>query len=122
MTGWVGEGSCSGGKAETDVTGEIDLTIVTLRFEAADRAKLEAALARYVVTSRSHPGCRNIDLCASVTHPSRYLIVEKWDSPEAQRAHFDSDDMVEMARACEGILVRPPDIDLLAAVSAHDLW
>jgi quinol monooxygenase YgiN len=104
------------------VTGEIDLTIVTLRFEAEDRAKLEAALARYVVTSRTHPGCRNIDLCASVTHPSRYLIVEKWDSPESQRAHFDSDDMVEMAQACEGILVRPPDIDLLTAVSAHDLW
>jgi quinol monooxygenase YgiN len=104
------------------VTGEIDLTIVTLRFEASDRAKLEAVLARYVVVSRTHPGCRNIDLCASVTHPSRYLIVEKWDSPESQRAHFDSDDMVEMARACEGILVRPPDIDLLTAVSAHDLW
>jgi quinol monooxygenase YgiN len=104
------------------VTGEIDLTIVTLRFEATDRAKLEAVLARYVVVSRTHPGCRNIDLCASVTHPSRYLIVEKWDSPESQRAHLDSDDMVEMARACEGILVRPPDIDLLTAVSAHDLW
>lgn len=104
------------------MTGDIDLTIVTLRFEAADRAKLEAILAHYVVTSRSHPGCRNIDLCASVTHPGRYLVVEKWDSAESQRAHFDSDDMVEMAGACEGILVRPPDIDLLAAVSAHDLW
>lgn len=104
------------------MTGEVDLTIVTLRFEATDRAKLEAVLARYVVVSRTHPGCRNIDLCASVTHPSRYLVVEKWDSPESQRAHFDSDDMVEMARACEGILVRPPDIDLLTAVSAHDLW
>jgi len=30
--------------------------------------------------------------------------------------------MVEMARACQDILVSPPDIDLLAAVSAHDLW
>jgi quinol monooxygenase YgiN len=104
------------------VTGDIDLTVVTFRFEATDRARLEAVLARYVVTSRMHAGCRNIDLCASVTHPSRYVVVEKWDSPDSQRAHFDSDDMVEMARACEGILVRPPEIDLLAAVSAHDLW
>jgi quinol monooxygenase YgiN len=104
------------------VTGEIDLTIVTLRFDAADRQQLEAVLARYVVASRGHPGCRNIDLCASVTHPSRYLVVEKWDSPDSQRAHFDSDDMVEMARSCQGLLARPPDIDLLAAVSAHDLW
>lgn len=104
------------------MTGDIDLTIVTLRFDATDRAQLEAVLARYVVASRAHDGCRNIDLCASVTHPSRYLVVEKWDSPDSQRAHFDSDDMVEMARGCDGILSRPPDIDLLAAVSAHDLW
>jgi quinol monooxygenase YgiN len=101
---------------------DLDLTIVTMRFEAKDRAQLEAALARYVVASRSHPGCRNIDLCASATHLGRYLVVEKWESPDAQRAHFDSDDMVEMARSCQDILVNPPDIDLLAAVSAHDLW
>jgi quinol monooxygenase YgiN len=104
------------------VTGDIDLTIVTLRFDATDRAQLEAVLARYVVASRGHPGCRNIDLCASVANPRRYLVVEKWDSSDSQRAHFDSDDMVEMARGCDGILARPPDIDLLAAVSAHDLW
>jgi quinol monooxygenase YgiN len=108
--------------ADREVTGDIDLTIVTLRFDATDQAQLEAVLARYVVASRMHPGCRNIDLCASVTHPNRYLVVEKWDSPDSQRAHFDSDDMVEMARGCDGILSRPPDIDLLAAVSAHDLW
>jgi quinol monooxygenase YgiN len=100
---------------------EVDLTIVSMRFEASDRARLEAVLARYVVASRGHAGCRNIDLCSSVTQPGRYLIVEKWDSPEAQRAHFDSGEMVAMAKACEGILARPPDIDLLAAVSAHDL-
>ena len=101
---------------------DLDLTIVTMRFQAKDRARLEAVLARYVVTSRSHPGCRNIDLCSSVTQPGSYLVVEKWDSPESQRAHFDSDDMVEMAKSCEGLLTGPPDIDLLAAVSAHDLW
>jgi quinol monooxygenase YgiN len=101
---------------------DVDLTIVTMRFEASDRARLEAVLARYVVASRGHTGCRNIDLCSSVSQPGRYLVIEKWDSPETQRAHFDSDEMVEMARSCEGILAQPPDIELLAAVSAHDLW
>lgn len=101
---------------------DVDLTIVTMRFEANDRAQVEAVLARYVVGSRGHPGCRNIDLCASATHAGRYLVVEKWDSPDAQRAHFDSDEMVEMAKACQGLLVSPPDIDLLDPVSAHDLW
>lgn len=101
---------------------ELDLTIVIMRFEATDRAQLEAVLANYVVSSRGHAGCRNIDLCSSVTHPGRYVVVEKWESPGAQRKHFDSDDMVKMAEACKDVLAGPPDIDLLDPVSAHDLW
>jgi len=98
-----------------------DPTIVTLRFDAADPERLMAVLAKYVVLSRMHDGCRNIDLCASVTVPGRYVVIEKWATAAAQRAHFDSDDMVEMAESCRGLLRAPPDIDLLESVSAHDL-
>lgn len=100
---------------------DIELTVVVLRFSAADPEALVAVLAKYVVLARGHPGCRNIDLLASVTAPGRVVIVEKWATPEAQRAHFDSPDMVEMAEACRGLLTEPPDIDLLDAISAHDL-
>lgn len=101
--------------------GEIDLTMVTMQFDAADPARLQDVLARYVVLSRGHPGCRNIDLAMSSTRPNRFVVWEKWDTPDAQRAHFDSTEMVEMAKACEGLLVAPPSIDLLDPVSAHDL-
>ena len=100
---------------------DVDLKIVTLAFEAADPQALAGILSRYVVLSRRHPGCRNIDLCASVLTPNRFLLVEKWESGDAQRAHFDSAEMIEMARACEGILTRKPDIDLYQGLSAHDL-
>ena len=100
---------------------EVELTVVTMDFRAADADRLMPVLSKYVVLSRGHDGCRNIDFCASVTTPGRFVIIEKWDSPEAQRAHFDSDDMVEMARSCEGLLSRPPDIDLFEGISAHDL-
>ena len=100
---------------------EVELTVVTMDFRAADADRLMPVLSKYVVLSRGHEGCRNIDFCASVTRPGRFLIIEKWDSPQAQRAHFDSDDMVEMAKSCEGLLSRPPDIDLLEGISAHDL-
>jgi quinol monooxygenase YgiN len=103
------------------VADEVELTVVTMDFRAADADRLMPVLSKYVVLSRGHEGCRNIDFCASVTRPGRFLIIEKWDSPQAQRAHFDSDDMVEMAKACEGLLSRPPDIDLLEGISAHDL-
>jgi quinol monooxygenase YgiN len=100
---------------------EIDLTIVTMGFRAADPDRLLAVLSKYVVVSRGQPGCRNIDLCASVTTPGRFTIIAKWDSPAAQRAHFDSAEMVEMAQACRGLLAEAPDIDLLQGISAHDL-
>ena len=100
---------------------EVELTIVTMIFEASDPDRLQSVLAKYVVVSRGHPGCRNIDLCASVATPGRFVIIEKWESPEAQRAHFDSGDMVEMAQACNGLLAKPPQIDLLEGISAHDL-
>ena len=100
---------------------DAELTIVTLRFDASEPERLLAVLAKYVVLTRMHDGCRNVDLCASVTVPGRYLVVEKWATAAAQRAHFDSPDMVEMAEACRGLLTGPPDIDLLEGVSAHDL-
>lgn len=100
---------------------EPEITIVTMRFEASDPATLIGVLSKYVVLSRMAPGCRNIDLTQSVTNAGRFVIVEKWDSPESQRAHFDADEMVEMAAACNGILTQPPEIDLLEALSAHDL-
>ena len=99
----------------------VELRVVTLTFEASEPAALAAVLSRYVVLSRSHPGCRNIDLCGSVTRPGRYVIIQKWATPEAQRAHFDSPEMVEMAQSCAGLLAAPPDIDLLDGISAHDL-
>jgi quinol monooxygenase YgiN len=100
---------------------EVELTMVTMRFDAADPVSLQAVLARYVVLSRGHAGCRNIDLAYSTTHPERFVIVQKWESPDHQRAHFDSADMVAMAQACDGLLAAPPEIDLLEAISAHDL-
>lgn len=100
---------------------EVELAIVTMRFDAADPATLLGVLSKYVVLTRMEPGCRNVDLCASVTYPDRYLVIQKWASPDAQRAHFDSELMVEMATSCTGLLVAPPDIDLWDGPSAHDL-
>ncbi len=100
---------------------EVDLTIVTMVFEAADPEHLLPVLSKYVVISRGHPGCRNIDLAASATSAGRFVIIEKWESAAAQQRHFDSADMVEMAADCAGLLAAPPSIDLLFGISAHDL-
>lgn len=99
----------------------VELTVVTMTFEAADNEALLAILSKYVVLTRMHDGCRNVDLCSSVAHPGRHLVVQKWATPHHQRAHFDSATMIDMATACGGVLSGPPDIDLWDATSAHDL-
>ena len=101
--------------------GDVELAIVTMRFDASDPDSLIPALSKYVVLTRMQPGCRNVDLCASATRPGRFLVIEKWESASAQRIHFDSDVMVEMAGSCNGLLVAAPEIDLWDAASAHDL-
>lgn len=101
--------------------GEVELTLVTMEFQATDLATLLGVLSKYVVLSRQEPGCRNIDLCASATTPGKLLVIQKWDSPDAQQRHFDSALMVEMAESCRGLLAEPPRIDLLEGLSAHDL-
>jgi quinol monooxygenase YgiN len=103
------------------VPGEVEPTLVTMRFDALDPERLVAALARYVVLSRGHPGCRNIDLCQSAAEPSRFVVVEKWDSPASQRAHLDSPEFAQLAAACDGLLRDKPDVELLDGLSAHDL-
>jgi quinol monooxygenase YgiN len=106
------------------VADDVELTVVTLALEAADEAsagQLLGVLAKYVVVTRGHEGCRNVDLVASVTHPGRYLLFQKWDSPATQQAHFDSADMVEMAESCRGLLARAPEVELWDGMSAHDL-
>ncbi len=100
---------------------EVETTIVTMVFDTTDADRLVAVLAKYVVLTRGHEGCRNVDLCRSFTKPDRYVVIQKWESPDAQAAHFDSSEMVEMAQACASLLLSPPTIDLLEGVSAHDL-
>ncbi len=100
---------------------EVELAVVTMRFDASDAAALHAVLSKYVVLTRMVDGCRNVDLCASATRPGRMLIVQKWDHADAQRRHFDSSLMIEMAESCDGLLASAPDIDLWDGLSAHDL-
>ncbi len=103
------------------MTTDVEMVMVTMEFTTEHAEVLAPILAKYVVMSRGHPGCRNIDLCSSTTTPGLLLIVQKWESVETQRQHFDSADMVEMAEACQGLLTVPPRMELLDPISAHDL-
>src|SRR3546814_4020946 len=78
-----------GGMGSSD--GEVDLTMELMRFDASDPARLKSVLARYVVLSRGHPGCSHIDLALSAPTATPFVVVQKWETPEAQRRPFDSE-------------------------------
>ena len=102
---------------------EVELAVLTAVFDARpERAdELAAVLARYVVLTRREPGCRNVDLLASATESGQFLVIQKWDSPDAARAHLDTELMTDMAQAAVPLLAAKPRIDLLDTISAHDL-
>jgi quinol monooxygenase YgiN len=97
-----------------------DPILVTIQWERVTD-ELLAHIVRYVVMSRGAPGCRNIDLCSSVTVDGRVVIIEKWATREAQRAHMDSDAMVALAVAARDLGAARPALDLLEGLSAYDL-
>jgi quinol monooxygenase YgiN len=109
--------------SEREKGADLTLAIVAGVFDARPGAEAElgAVLAHYVVLSRTSPGCRNIDFVASLTTPGRFLVYEKWESPEFQRDHLLSAVTEEMADAALPLLAGPPDLGLFEAVSAHDL-
>lgn len=94
--------------------------IVTMRWERVTDPLL-AQIVRYVVMSRGEPGCRNIDLCASVTTDGRVVLIEKWSSQDTQQAHLDGEAMVRLATAARDLGAARPELDLLEGISAHDL-
>jgi quinol monooxygenase YgiN len=101
----------------------VALAVVVGTFDARPGAEaaLGAVLAHYVVMSRTSPGCRNIDLVASLTTPGRFLVYEKWETPDHQREHLASAVTEQMADAALPLLAGPPDLGLFEAISAHDL-
>ena len=111
----------SADSSESAESEEVEPVMVILGFHTEHPEQLMEVLARYVVLSRGQAGCRNIDYVASVTDPGRLVLVEKWDSLETQRAHFDSNEMVDMAREAMPLLDAEPDIDLFEGISMHDL-
>jgi quinol monooxygenase YgiN len=105
------------------VPDEVELAVLVGRFEAAPGREeaLAAVLAKYVVLTRQRDACRNVDLVASVLHPGRFTVIEKWVGADAPRAHRDDPETVEMATEAKPNLSGPPDLDVSDAVSAQDL-
>jgi quinol monooxygenase YgiN len=103
--------------------GDVEMAVLTITFDARPdhHGELAAVLARYVVLTRGEDASRNVDLLTSATQSGKFLVIEKWDSVEAARAHLDTALMVDMAEAAVPHLAEKPTIDLFDPISAQDV-
>ena len=106
---------------ESGDSGEILIVVGVFTAIPGSESSLAGVLSRYTVLTRGNPGCRNVDLAASLIEPGRFVLIEKWADESAQRLHADSNEMVAMAEDALPLLQSAPVLDLTLGISAHDL-
>lgn len=88
-----------------------------MRAKPGQEGALEAFIYRVIVPSlRTADGCRAVDVWQDAGDPTRFLIVEHWDSVAAHRAsvgEIDPDDIKEVM----GLLADSPRGQYYVALS-----
>ena len=56
------------------------------------RDELASLVERFERWAASEPGCRRYTFAATLTDPSRFVLVSEWDSQEALDAHYESEE------------------------------
>jgi len=64
-------------------------------------ARMKQAIADMERASRAEPGCLDYVFASEVSDPTIVRIVEKWESPEALRAHFATPHMAAFQAAMQ---------------------
>lgn len=83
------------------------VVVATFRF-LADRRDEGVELLRGVIEgSHGESGCRKYALHRMVDDPTRFAIVEKWDSQADLDAHFQQPHMAAIQQAAELVEERP---------------
>jgi quinol monooxygenase YgiN len=88
---------------------------ITPRPDAVDAVR--AALLDAVPAVHAEPGC---ELYALHEADGVFVMVERWESPEALRAHGKAEALTTLGAALADKLAAPPEVRRLTAVPAGD--
>lgn len=96
------------------------VVVATFRVKAGREAEGEAVLRRVIEQTHAHePGCVLYALHRALDDPTRFVVVEKWDSRDDLDAHFEQPYMGEIA-AARDLLAEPPSVWFTEPVAAGD--
>ena len=79
------------------------------------RTELGTLLERFGSWAGGEPGCRRYIFAATLTDPSRFVLVSEWETQEALDAHYRSEAFAEFQLGLDGLLARPSESTVYSA-------
>jgi quinol monooxygenase YgiN len=79
------------------------------------RTELGTLLERFGSWAGGEPGCRRYIFAATLSDPSRFVLVSEWETHEALDAHYRSEAFAEFQRDLDGLLARPSESTVYSA-------
>jgi quinol monooxygenase YgiN len=94
------------------MSGPLDV-VATIRVQDGRADDVVAVIAEYVDAVRAEEGCLRYDLFRVRKDPGALLMVERWASKEALRAHGTVDHFVAMSTRLAELLAAAPVVQVL---------
>jgi quinol monooxygenase YgiN len=99
-----------------------DAVVVVATAEAAEghEEKVEEAFRVAVRAVHAEPGCELYALHRDPRSPSTFVMVEKWASADALRAHSTTPTLAGLGAALDGLLAKPLEVRALTPLPDGD--
>lgn len=93
--------------------------VATIHVQPGRIDEVVAILAGQLETTRAEAGCLRYDLHRDRRDPETLVMLERWASKEALRAHGETAHFVEASRRLSGLLASAPAVRVLDPVLAE---
>ena len=77
---------------------------------------IEVAIERWRGSTMSHDGCVQYDLCQDVADPTRFAMIEAWESEAALAAHLGRDSLRAAVARLAPMAAEQPKVTRLRSV------
>lgn len=92
------------------------IAVATLIVKPDKQAELEAALLEVIPQVHEEDGCLLYALHRQAGKDDTYVMVEKWESKEAFRAHGKGRPLAALNEALAGVLAAPTEVKVLRPI------
>jgi quinol monooxygenase YgiN len=92
-------------------------TFLDIRVKPDDVAGAPAVLRNTLIATRNFDGCLGVDVMVDVADPAHFVIVERWESEEADQAYRAWRATPDGASTLGSILAERPTTTLLTLLS-----